>query len=64
MTVSWFSWGFWGYFDDVGSSGCVKIRLSGGSLICFLQFRIVIDNYEWAFSGVYGPQFDKKRQLT
>lgn len=56
--------GFWGYFDDVGSSGCVKIRLSGGSLICFLQFRIVIDNYEWAFSGVYGPQFDKKRQLT
>jgi hypothetical protein len=52
---------FWGYFADVGS--VEKIDEAVGDFLVSCRFRGVIDQFEWVFSGVYGPQIDRERSL-
>ena len=34
-----------------------------GDFLVPCRFRGVVDQFEWAFSGVYGPQTDRERSL-
>ena len=40
-----------------------KIDEAVGDFSVSYRFRGVIDQFEWAFSGVYGPQTDRERSL-
>jgi hypothetical protein len=58
---------------SVGASGGIllmwdrrvveKIDEAVGDFSVSCRFRGVIDQFEWAFSGVYGPQTDRERSL-
>jgi hypothetical protein len=62
----------WSYLGSEGASGGILLMwdhrvlekvdeaVEHFSLSC--KFRCVADNYEWAFSGVYGLQSDRERR--
>ena len=35
---------------------------SSGVFFCVMQFKNVGDQFEWAFTGVYGPNLNKRRR--
>ena len=63
----------WMFLGSVGASGGIllmwdrrvveKIDEAVGDFSVSCRFRGVIDQFDWAFSGVYGPQSDRERSL-
>ena len=63
----------WIFLGSIGASGGIllmwdhrvveKIDEAVGDFSVSYRFRGVIDQFEWAFSGVYGPQTDRERSL-
>ena len=63
----------WMFLGSIGASGGIllmwdhrvveKIDEAMGDFSVSCRFRGVIDQFEWAFSGVYGPQTDRERSL-
>ena len=63
----------WLYLGSIGASGGIlimwdtqvvaKIDDAIGYYSVFCKFQNVLDEWEWAFSGVYGPQYDMERLL-
>jgi hypothetical protein len=63
----------WLYLGSEGASGGIilmwgrwvveKINEAVGLFSVSCKFRCVEDQYEWAFSGVYGPQSDRDKRL-
>jgi hypothetical protein len=38
---------------------CIKVVVGTFSISC--KFKYVMDQFDWSFSGVYGPNVDSKR---
>ena len=63
----------WLYLSSKGASGGILLiwdqrvvekieEIVGHFLVC-CRFKNVSDQFEWAFTGVYGPNLNRKRQL-
>ena len=63
----------WIFLGSIGAAGGIllmwdrrvveKIDEAVGDYSVSCRFRGVVDLFEWAFSGVYGPQTDRERSL-
>ena len=63
----------WVYLSLIGASGGIlvvwdrrvveKLEEAVGDFLVSCRFRNVGDNFEWAFTGVYGPNVDREKRL-
>ena len=63
----------WIFLGSIGATGGIllmwdrrvveKIAEAVGDYSVSCRFKGVVDQFEWAFSGVYGPQTDRERSL-
>ena len=63
----------WVYLGSLGASGGILVMWDSrvvenleeavGHYLVSCRFKNVGDNFEWAFSGVYGPNVDREHRL-
>lgn len=56
-----FERGFWRDFVNTGKEGGGKIGECVRTYTVVCYFTIVSDNFEWAYTSVYGPKDDNDR---
>ena len=50
-------------FCSCGTEGRVVEKIEEGHFSISYRFKNVSDQFEWAFTGIYGPNLNKKRQF-